>query len=354
MQMRRCTRCVMPETWEGISFDEEGVCSICREYEKEEKFDTKEREKRLRQILEKYKQRAIETGNKYDCLVGYSGGKDTAYTLWAMIKKYKMKPLAVTFDHGFPLSPEGAWNLNEFPKKLDCDHIKFTIGNGLRNALCHKGSEINGDFCWHCHVGIMTLLPRISLQWDTPLQIWGEPSARYQTAGLYKYEDMEERDKENYEKIIRGMTPEMVKPDGYEMRDLLPFMWPETDFELKAICLGSYEKWDQREHVRIITEEGWKHCQIEGTYVDWDKVDCLFEPVRDWQKFIKRGFGRTTFQASKDIRDGLIDREEALRLVEKHDGKRPTVLDTFLKEVGMSEEEFMAITKKHIVTSKEK
>ena len=350
--MLRCTICVMPETWPGISFDKEGVCSICRESDKKKgEIDWDERQKWLREILNKYKEYAREKNNKYDCIVGYSGGKDTAYTLWAAVKKYDMKPLTVTFDHGFPLSEEAEWNLREIPKRLDCDHLRFTLGNGFRNGLCHKGSEANGDFCWHCHNGVGALPARISSQWNIPLQIWGEPSAEYQTFGAYKFEDVEEQDREHFEKVFQaGITPEMVVPNGYELVDLLPATWPEGKFLLKAIYLGNYEPWDQREHVDIITRDlDWKHHKVEGTYVDWDKVDCPYEPVRDWQKFIKRGFGRTTFQASKDIRDDLMSREEALRLVEELDGKRPPSLDAFLKEIEMTEEEFELITKKHVV-----
>jgi len=345
----------MPETWPGIEFDKSGVCSICRENEKEKKINWEERQRILREIFAKYKKRAKERNNKYDCLVGYSGGKDTTYTLWATVKKYGMKPLVLTFDHGFPLSPEAEWNLMEIPKKLDCDHIRFTLGNGLRNALCRKGSEINGDFCWHCHNGVGALPARISLQWDIPLQIWGEPSAKYQTFGAYKYEDLEEQDKEHFKKVFQaGITPEIIKPDNYELRDLLPMSWPESEFPLKAIYLGNFEPWGQREHVEIITKElGWKHFKTEGTYVDWDKVDCPFEPVRDWQKFMKRGFGRTTFQASKDIREGRLSRDEALKLIEKYDGKRPKALDNFLREVGMTEKEFNELTLKHKVLKSE-
>ena len=118
--MKRCTKCVMPETWEGITFDEEGVCSICRESEKEIKVDWEQRQEVIKRILEKFKLYAKEKGNKYDCIVGYSGGKDSAYTLWATVKKYGMKPLVVTFDHGFKLSPDAEFNLMEIPKKLDC------------------------------------------------------------------------------------------------------------------------------------------------------------------------------------------------------------------------------------------
>jgi len=341
----------MPETWPGIKFDEMGVCNICREHEKKKKIDWSQRQKALKEILDYYRDYAKEKGNKYNCIVPYSGGKDSAYTLWAAVKKYKLKPLVVTFDHGFPLTPEAEYNLMEIPKKLDCDHLRFTIGNNLRNELCRKGMEVNGDFCWFCHNGVGALPARIAKQWDIPLQIWGEPSAEYQTFGAYKLEDIEEQDKEHFEKVFQaGVTPEDVLPSGYELNDLLPMMWPDGEFPLKAIYLGNYEYWDQREHVEIITRElGWKHHKVEGTYVDWDKVDCPFEPVRDWQKFIKRGFGRTTFQASKDIREGLITREQGLQLVKKYDGKRPKALDAFLMEIGMSEEEFMEITKKHKV-----
>jgi N-acetyl sugar amidotransferase len=346
----------MPETWAGISFDENGVCSLCNEsLKKKEAIDWDKRQEILQAILRKYRDYARKKGNKYNCIVGYSGGKDTTYTLWATVKKFNMKPLVVTFDHGFSLSPDAEWNLMEIPKILDCDHLRFALGGKLCKSLCKKGTEVMGDFCWHCHNGIGTLPARISKQWDIPLQIWGEPSAEYQTEGSYKLMDLEEQNKEHYEKVFQGgITPEMVLPPGYEMSDLLPMTWPDGEFELKAIYLGNYVPWEQRKHVEIITSElGWRHSDVEGTYVDWDKVDCPYEPVRDWQKFIKRGLGRATFQASKDIRDGLITRDEALRLIEEYDGKRPKVMDKFLKEVNLTEKKFNKLTKKHIVESSE-
>jgi len=347
--MIRCTKCVMPETWPGISFDEEGICNICRENEKEIDFNWEEREKKLKEILSFYKERAIKRNNKYDCIVGYSGGKDTAYTLWTMVKKYGMRPLVFTFDHTFPLSPDAMYNLMEIPKKLNCDHLLFTMGTEFRNALCRKGSEVLGDFCWHCHNGVGSMPARISKQWDIPLQIWGEPSAKYKTYGAYSYEDMEEYDEEHFKKVGQaGVTPEMMLPDEYELRDMMPMTWPEGEFELKAIFLGHFEPWEQRKHVEIVTKElDWRHAEVEGTYVDWDKVDCPYEPVRDWQKWLKFKFARTTFQASKDIREGLITRDEGLKLVKKYDGKRPKALDRFLEETGMTEEEFNATTLKH-------
>lgn len=354
--MRRCIKCVMPETWAGITFNEEGLCSLCSEHDKKKSdIDWDERKKILENILQKYRDYAVEKKNKYNCIVGYSGGKDTAYTLWAMTRKYNMTPLVVTFDHSFRLSPDAEWNMMEVPKNLDCDHIRFSIGRKLRNELCLKGSMVMGDFCWHCHNGVGTFPARISKQWDIPLQIWGEPTAEYQTEGSYSLENLEEQNKEHYEKTFQGgITQEMVLPENREIEELLPMTWPEGRFELKAIYLGNYEPWDQRKHVDIITKElGWRHANVEGTYVDWDKVDCPYEPVRDWQKYLKRRLGRTTFQASKDVREGLLTRDRALELVEELDGKRPQILDEFLSDIDMTERVFNELTMKNKVTKDE-
>src|SRR4030042_3601178 len=143
----------MPETWAGMSFDKEGVCNMCRQAERKVEVNWAERQKWLKKILQKYQEYAKSRGNKYDSMITFSGGKDSTYALWAAVKKYGMKPLVVAFDPGFVLSPEAEWNLMEMPKRLDCDHLRFTLGNGLRNGLCRKGSEANGDFCWHCHNG---------------------------------------------------------------------------------------------------------------------------------------------------------------------------------------------------------
>ena len=375
-ELKRCMKCVMPETWAGISFDEDGVCSICRNYEKKPKIDWDKRQGDLQDILVRYIDYAKVHGNKYECIVGYSGGKDTAYTLWAMVKKYKMKCLAVTWDHGFKLPPEAEYNMVEVPKKLDVDHLRFYIGGNLRNQMCRKGSEICGDFCIHCHLGVGAFPTRISYMMNIPLQIWGEPSAEYGTFGVYKYEDIEEQNYEHYKKVFAaGTMPQNVVPEGYSPIDLEPMTWPKEErtiyFEgkripfLKAIYLGNYEPWEQRKNVEIIKKEldwkpnrtpfyndaleDWKDVLIEtyGTYVDWDKVDCPYETVRNWQKFIRRGFDKLSFQCSKDIRDGLMTRDEALEII-KHEGQRPINMEDFCEETGISEAEFYRITNRQI------
>lgn len=348
--MKRCTRCVMPETWSGIKFDENGVCNICLEFDKKQKIDWDQRQQTLDVTLAYYRNYARQAGNKYDCLIGYSGGKDSAYTLWAVVEKYKMRPLAFTFDHGFKLTPEGRYNLEEVPKKLNVDHLRFTLGNGLRNALCRLGSEVIGDFCYHCHAGVGAMPAKISKQWEIPLQIWGEPTAEYQTTGTgYTVDKLEKQNYKHYLKaFVGGHIPERMVPVGYEKLDLMPLKFPDYP-ELNAIYLGNYEPWDQESHAEIIQREvGWRPHKSETTYVNWDKVDCPLEDLREYQKFMRRGFGKVSFQASKDIREGKMTREDGLEMISKYEGKNPSTLKAQLREIGMSKEEFDNITSRKL------
>ena len=71
--------------------------------------------------------------------------------------------------------------------------------------------------------------------------------------------------------------------------------------------------------------------------------------VRDYIKFLKRGFGRTSHLASIDIRNGRLDRDSGLEMVKKYDGRKPAALDRFLKMVNITEEQFMEIVEKSVV-----
>ena len=109
MGLTRCTKCITPETHETITFDHEGVCNICRQIEyKETQIDWDIKKKELDELIEKYRGKY-----DYDCIVPYSGGKDSTWALYYLVKEYKLKPLVVRFDHGF-LRP----NLNENTKRI--------------------------------------------------------------------------------------------------------------------------------------------------------------------------------------------------------------------------------------------
>src|SRR5437016_573294 len=95
--LRRCVKCLLPETHETIVFDENGVCNVCRNIEyKQAMVDWEARERELVELIDSYRGRA-----SHDCIVPFSGGKDSTFTLYTLVKKYKVRPLVVSFDHGF-------------------------------------------------------------------------------------------------------------------------------------------------------------------------------------------------------------------------------------------------------------
>ena len=108
-----------------------------------------------------------------------------------------------------------------------------------------------------------------------------------------------------------------------------------------------------RKQVDIIKRDlGWEGDQVEGVppQYDYEKIECFMQGVRDYIKYLKRGFGRTAHLASIDIRHGRLSREDGEALVAEYDGKRPGSLDIFLEFLGIDEARFMEIVNGHVVS----
>ena len=153
MDLQRCSKCVMPETHETILFDEStGVCSICKQHEyKQEKVEWGKKEEEFKEIVESYKNKGA-----YDCIIPISGGKDSTYILYTMLKKYKVKPLVVSFDHGF-YRPHHIANRDRVLRKLGVDFLIFRSDPKVVRKTMLESLIRKGDFCWHCHTGVFCL-----------------------------------------------------------------------------------------------------------------------------------------------------------------------------------------------------
>ena len=100
--------------------------------------------------------------------------------------------------------------------------------------------------------------------------------------------------------------------------------------------------WDDERQTEFIRDTyGWQEKDVERTYKKYKSNGCVMTGVHDYMKFIKRGFGRATDHVSRDVRTGLLTREEGFELVKKYETKRPEALDYYLKITGLTEEEFM-------------
>mgnify|MGYP001560830380 CR=1 FL=1 len=355
-KLKRCSRCLLTETHETIFFDEAGVCNVCRQIEyKDKKIDWRAKKNELDEIIKQYKDKG-----SYDCIVPFSGGKDSTWTLYYLVKKYGLKPLAVQFDHGFMRPNLCENNIRTF-KKLGVDYISFRPNWQIVKKVKLESLKRKGDFCWHCHAGIFAYPMQIAVKFNIPLVIWGEPSAEY--TSYYSYDQAEEVNEKRFNRFVNlGITAEDMAGmvEGITLRDLEPFRYPSLkslrDIGYKSICLGSYIPWDVKKQVTIIKKElGWKEDKVEGipSQYNYEKIECAMQGVRDYLKFIKRGFSRVTHLASIDIRNNRLKREDGLRLIKKYEGKRPASLDIFLKYLDITEKEFNDISISHLVSPNE-
>ena len=149
--MKICSNCVMPETSETLIFSENNKCSVCSQIEKKGKIDWKNRSKLLDKLIEKHRGKY-----DYDCIVPFSGGKDSTFTLWYLVVKKKIRPLVIRFDHNFYRD-----NVEENNERtlsiLGVDFINYKSNFELVKKTMLESLIRRGDFCWHCHVGIAAL-----------------------------------------------------------------------------------------------------------------------------------------------------------------------------------------------------
>ena len=150
-ELRYCVRCCMPETAEGIQFDERGVCNACNSSEEKMHINWEQRERDLREKLERHKEKFKD--RQWDCILPISGGKDSFWQAYVMTSIYGMRPLAVTFSHNW-YSETGKRNLDLLLETFDLDHMMYTPKRSFINRVAKKSIENIGDSCWHCHAGI--------------------------------------------------------------------------------------------------------------------------------------------------------------------------------------------------------
>jgi N-acetyl sugar amidotransferase len=349
-EIRRCTKCLIPETEQTMTFDESGVCNMCRvATERDNDVDWAAREREFLDIIDQFRGKY-----QYDAIVPFSGGKDSAWVAYKLVRHFNLKVLLVTFDSHFR-RPIHLQNVERIIRTLGCEHITFRAKDDVIRKTMLESLKRKGDFCWFCHTGVVASPFKAALMFKVPLIIWGEPGTE-QSGGYYNYKIKTPPDERWFNRQINlsinaedmaGFVPDV------EMRDLEPFKLPPWE-EMKnlgvvSIHLGDYFKWNAPLQYEIIHKElGWEMAEVENLHprYHYEKVECFLQGTRDYLRFIKRGYSRTVQRANLDIRNGVLTREEAEQMIH-YDAQRPASLDVILDYLGISEEEFMKIAKSH-------
>src|SRR5947209_2785043 len=118
MSMNSCKNCLLPSSVPGSEIDTSGLCAQCRAYRT---FDHAAEEK-ARLAREADLEKALKDARgkgEYDCLVCFSGGKDSAYLLYRLKHEYGLRVLAFTTDMNVP--PMAWENIHLSIEKLDAD-----------------------------------------------------------------------------------------------------------------------------------------------------------------------------------------------------------------------------------------
>jgi N-acetyl sugar amidotransferase len=360
-KLRKCGNCLLPETYETLVIDEDGKgCNMCKTSKfKQVGIDWDKRKLMLDNVIEKYRGKY-----DYDCIVPFSGGKDSTYTLYYLLKEYKIKPLVVRFNHGFMRSNHEK-NVEKVLKKLGADFINFTPNWQIVKKLMWEAFSRKTDFCWHCHTGIYSYPLQVALKYNVPLILWGEPLA--EMSAYYTYEDniIEWEDEEKFNMVrnlgitaddMWGMinTPE----EPVDKRDLYPYTYPKLadlkKMDYYSVCLGSFIPWDYKKNTKIIMDElGWAGDELEGVpdsiNKEFAKIECWMQGTRDYIKYLKRGYSRVTQLTNFEIRNDRMSKEEAQEWIDNFEGRKPQSLKIFLEYMGITEDEFNNTISKFVV-----
>jgi N-acetyl sugar amidotransferase len=345
--IRYCTRCLYPETKPDLWFDDRGICSACLSHERRTQVDWAARAREFKEVTDRYHSR---DGSNYDALVPVSGGKDSTYQVLRLLE-HGLNPLCVTATTD-SLTPIGRRNLENI-RSLGVDHIEITVNPVLRKRINRLALTEIGDISWPEHVMIFTVPVRVATQLRVPLIVWGENSQNEYggPAAAAENSTLNRRWLEEFGGLLGLRVSDIAGHNGIERRNLIQYTYP-ADAELKAagvtgIFLGYYFPWDGYQNALVAQANGFETWPqiVEGSLANYENLDNYQTGIHDYFKYLKYGFGRATDIANNHIRRGRLTRQDALRLVNKHDGKFPWTylgrrIEEILAEIGMTLDEF--------------
>lgn len=332
-----------------MHIDEEGVCDACRQAEVKEKIDWAAREQELVALLDRYRR----NDGYYDCLVPGSGGKDSAYQSHILKYKYGMHPLTVTWPPTL-YTDYGYQNFKNWIEVGGFDNITFKP-NGRVHRLLTRLSILNLLHPFQTFIlGQKNLAPKIAMKYDIPLIFYGENEAEYGNPLADNATSL--RDKSYFvmhdpaEIYLSGLPlPELFERHGLTMHDVLPYLPAPVDeldkAKIEVHYLGYYLKWiPQEAYYYAVENTGFqaRPFRTEGTYSKYNSIDDKIDDLHYYTTWIKFGLGRASYDASQEIRNRHLMREEGIALVRQFDGELPKrYLRDVMEYIGLDVEEFM-------------
>jgi asparagine synthetase B (glutamine-hydrolysing) len=349
-KIKRCKKCILPETTPFIKFDQKGICNYCNEHQKIKYKGEKELEK----IIKNYR----SNGKKPDCIIAFSGGRDSSYGLHYLVKKLKMHPVAVTFDWGM-LSETGRRNQSRMLSKLGVEHIIVSadiakVRNDIRknlNAWLRKPD-----------LGMVPLL----MQGDKTTEYYVDKIKRELGVELVFFCRGNELEKEEFKSGycgIKNADPGGVIHNYARIDKLKLLFYYVKQFLLNPAYINSslwssflgylitfiiphnyiylwhYIPWNEEEIINILRNEyGWEGDEETGT--TW-RIDDGSPAFYNYIYCQVQGFTENDSFRSRQIREGLLTRKDALKIVMKENHPRYKALKWYFDAINLNGEEVL-------------
>lgn len=350
-KFRRCTRCILPETMPFIRFDDEGVCNYCHSYKQRNKPKPKEE---LFELVEPYRR---EHGP--DCIVPFSGGRDSCYGLHLIVNELKMKPITYTYDWGM-VTDLGRRNISRMCAELGVENIIVAddIAKKRNNIAMNLKAWLKSP-----HLGMVSILTAgdkhffrhvetIKKQTGININLWGTSplEVTHFKAGFLGIPPDFEEDKVytsgawkqlRYQKL---RFQAMLQSPGYFNSSLWDTLSGEyyRSFQQKSdyFHIFDYWTWEERLVDQTLAMYDWE--KAPDTTTTWrigDGTAALYNYIY----YTVAGFTEHDTFRSNQIREGQITRSEAMVRVRDENQPRYPNIKWYLDAIGMNFSEVIRV-----------
>lgn len=349
--LRRCTRCLLTETMPFIRFDAEGVCNYCHSYRPRNRPKPKEE---LLALMEPYRR-----AQGAECIVPFSGGRDSCYGLHLIVNELKMRPITYTYDWGM-VTDLGRRNISRMSAALGVENIIVAadIARKRRNIAMNLKAWLKAP-----NLGMISILTAgdkhffkyaetIKEQTGISLNLWGvNPlEVTHFKAGFLGVPPYFEEERVYSHGLMKQLRYQglrlraMMHSPGYFNSSLWDTWSGEyyRSFAKKTdyYHVFDYWRWDEKIIDDTLREYQWELAP--DTTTTW-RIGDGTAAFYNYVYYTVAGFTEHDTFRSNQIREGDLSREEALEMVKEENRPRYPNLKWYLDTLGMDFKEVISV-----------
>ena len=342
-ELRRCSRCILPETMPYIRFDQDGICNYCHNYTIRNHPKPVEM---LFDLVEPYRR-----NDKPDCIVPFSGGRDSCYSLHLIVNELKMNPIAYTYDWGM-ITDLGRRNISRMCAALGVENIIIAADIELKRRNIRKNLS-----AWlkRPHLGMISLLTAgdkhffryvelVKKQTEISLNLWGiNPLevTHFKTGFLGIPPSFEGRHVYNHGMMAQlyyqsKRAYQMFRNPGYFNSSLFDTLsgeyWRSIHKKTDYFHVFDYWVWDEKVIDETLDQYNWERSPDTNT--SW-RIGDATAAFYNYIYYTVAGFTEHDTFRSNQVREGALSREDALSLVEVENQPRYESIKWYLQAVGI-------------------